>query len=297
MRATNAPDERSIVQHSELDFCGHTTELDVGALGHPGAMTQWRPLPKGSITHRLSPEDVEISVGVVVKVAFDERQRRRMQHLHEQLLRLIVRRDLLDEIRDGINVNAFGQRIPTLEQREALFEATQNFLEGFYATMNAFQSFLSHFTYWQEVEQRPVPRRGVEKFISWLSKLDGVDPLVFEELSRARAARTLLTHPDERVFDWGTTDYDGGLQAIVLFGDANGNGHVPDFAQKLPGFPGDWQMVMPSEVSVTNCIGLLLHHVASGSHVRKFRTQREIDAWMLREAERAARPSAAHAVS
>lgn len=209
-------------------------------------------------------------------------QRERLRHLQEEFIRLTMKRDRLDDLRMQFRRDAFGRDRPSEAQIAELYELTQTFFQGFYAAMGALQSFTRHFRTWQVVEQQTPPERGVEKFIKWLRNIPGVEDAAIEELLRAREMRTLFDHPDQRPFDWGSTHDHVGLVVLFMFGQQGPGGVTPVYAQKVPELFGEWQVLAPSEVSVTNALVIVLQEIARGSHMRRFKTEEAARAWMRR---------------
>lgn len=244
-------------------------------------MAPYSPTPHPVIKHRATPDDIRGIVSTVVMQGEPPAQHERLRHLQEELIRLTMKRDRIDDLRMKFERDSFGRDVPNEAQIAELYELTQAFFQGFYAAMGALHSFTRHFRTWQVVEQHQPPERGVERFIKWLSNVHGVSGAVIEELLRAREMRTLFDHPDQRPFDWGSIHDQYGLVVLCLFGQRGRSGATPDYAQDLPAAPGEWQVLAPSEVSVTNCLATVLLEIARGSHMRMFTSEEEVLAWGL----------------
>lgn len=245
-------------------------------------MVPYSPTPRPPIKHRASPEDIRAIVSMIVMQGEPPAQHERLRHLQEELIRLTMKRDRVDDLRMTLKRDAFGRDVPDETQIAQLYELTQSFFQGFYAAMGALHSFTRHFRSWQVVEQHQPPEKGVERFIKWLSNVDGVSGAVIEELLRAREMRTLFDHPDQRPFDWGSTHDYAGLVVLCIFGQKGQGGASPVYAQEIAGAPGDWQVLAPSEVSVTNGLVVVLEQIAQGSHWRKFKSEEAATAWVQR---------------
>lgn len=238
-------------------------------------MTPYKPANRPLIQNRVSPEDIRTIVSTIVMQGEDQAQHDRLRHLQEELVRLTTKRDRIDPLRCTFAVDSFGREAPNGDQIAELYELTQGYYQGFYAAMGALHAFVRHFRTWQVVERQPPPDRGVERFIKWLAATRVVSALTIEELKRAREMRTLFDHPDQRRFDWGSINDQAGLIVLLIYGDRGRNDAEPDFAQHIADAPGDWQVLAPSEVSVTNAVANVLQAVAYNSHIRKFKTLEE----------------------
>lgn len=245
-------------------------------------MAAYSPPRHPLIKHRATPDDIRAIVSMIVLQGEPPAQHERLRHLQEELIRLTMKRDRIDDLRMQFRRDAFGRDRPTEAQIAELYELTQTFFQGFYAAMGALHSFTRHFRTWQVVEQQTPPEKSVEKFIKWLRNVPGVQEAAIEELLRAREMRTLFDHPDQRPFNWGSTHDYVGLVVLFMFGQEGRGEATPVYAQQVPELLGDWQVLAPSEVSVTNALVLVLEEIARGSHMRKFKTEEEARAWVRR---------------
>lgn len=171
-------------------------------------------------------------------------QRMAVQHLREQLRRLLRKRDAyLAFIRSvADSPMGLGKR-PTEHEQDVAYESTQGYFEQVYATLSALASVHGRIKLYPELDDAPI--RSNEKFLLWWEKVDEggwlADAITY--LGEARDYRTVLMHPAMwSLYDWrtvGTPDY----IHVVLYGSESSTGNIPPGSTRLDG--GTWEFVAP----------------------------------------------------
>lgn len=192
-----------------------------------------------------------------------DNQRLASQHFGESLLRLIRHRDGLEAHQRGFGRNSFGFPDPTYEQRNLLFDMTQNYFQTFYATLSALIAFCNVLP--TSLIGSP-PFSSMARSIEWIAQSNisiGEDAHVDENLRAARLFRTILDHaPQNPPFDWITAGVDTPFDVrVVLHGRESSSGRIPDGAVRHPDHPDQWSMAAPDVNDVTNAVCLPIAHI------------------------------------
>lgn len=161
-------------------------------------------------------------------------QRLAVQHLREQLNRLLRKRDAYLAFIDSVDDSPMGLgKKPNAHQQDIAYELTQSFFDQVYATLSALASVHGRIRLYPDLQEAPI--NSNERFLEWWDKvnaggfLDG--PL--ELLAAARDFRTVFVHPAQwPLFDWkthGTPDH----ILVTIYGSESSRGNIPQGATRL----------------------------------------------------------------
>ncbi len=193
------------------------------------------------IQHRLS-----YATHNVDHVHLNPAQRMAIQHLREQLRRLLRKRDAYLAFIQSVDLGPMGLgKRPTPTQQDVAYELTQGFFEQVYATLSALASVHSRIRLYPSVDEAPI--RSNEKFLAWWDKVNEGGWLTdaISYLGEARDYRTVFMHPAMwSLFDWrtvGTVDY----IYVVLYGSQSSNGNIPPGSERSEHDQSVWEFIAP----------------------------------------------------
>ncbi|WP_141097133.1 hypothetical protein [Microbacterium sp. AISO3] len=172
-------------------------------------------------------------------------QRMAVQHLREQLLRLLRKRDTYLAFVESVESSPLGVgKRPTPAEQDIAYELTQGYFEQVYATLSALASVHGRIRLYPELKEAPISSN--EKFLLWWEKVreGGWVTDAIEFLAEARDFRTVFMHPAMwSLYDWRTVGTADDVR-IVLFGSESSSGNIPPGSVRSDG-GGAWQFVAP----------------------------------------------------
>lgn len=192
-------------------------------------------------------------------VALNPAQRLAVQHLREQLGRLLRKRDAYASmIRSaGDSPLGLGKR-PTSDQQDVAYELTQGFFEQVYATISALASVLGRIRLHLAATEPPI--NSNDRFLDWWETVSQGPILTraIEVLRASRDFRTVFMHPQMwPVFDWGTAGTPDDIR-VVLHGSESSRGNIPVGASRIAG-SANWSFVAPDMDEVLEAFEQLCH--------------------------------------
>lgn len=178
-------------------------------------------------------------------VKLNPAQRLAVQHLREQLGRLLRKRDAHASFVRSAGDTPMGLRKqPTSGQQDIAYELTQGFFEQVYATLSALASV--HGRIRVHLAEKEPPINSNDKFLNWWETV-GKNGWLSPEINTLRAARdfrTVFMHPQMwPVFDWATVSSHDDIR-VVLHGAESSQGNVPVGAARAAHSAG-WEFFAP----------------------------------------------------
>lgn len=178
-------------------------------------------------------------------VRLNPAQRLSVQHLREQLKRLLRKRDAYASFIRSARDSPLGLgKQPTSDEQGVAYELTQGFFEQVYATLSALASV--HGRIRLHLARQEPPINSNDKFLTWWETVGSngwLSPQV-ETLRAARDFRTVFMHPQMwPVFDWATVSLHDDIR-VVLHGAESSKGNVPDGAVRVDR-TASWEFFAP----------------------------------------------------
>jgi len=173
-------------------------------------------------------------------------QRLAIQHLREQLLRLVRKRTAYYGHIDSIRFSPLGVgRQPTPVQQEIAYELTQGFFEQVYATLSALASVHGRIRLFPDLSEAPI--RSNDRFLSWWELVSAEGWMLSESIAHLQAARnfrTIFMHPQMwPLFDWRTVAAGDEID-VVLYGSESSKGTIPPGSERSQE-PTVWEFYAP----------------------------------------------------
>lgn len=192
-------------------------------------------------------------------VKLNPAQRLSVQHLREQLSRLLRKRDAYAAFVRSARDSPLGLgKQPTTDEQEIAYELTQGFFEQVYATLSALASV--HGRIRLHLAQTEPPINSNDKFLTWWETVGSngwLSPQV-ETLRAARDFRTVFMHPQMwPVFDWATVSLQDDIR-VVLHGAESSKGNVPVGVVRVAS-TAHWEFFAPDMDEVLQAFEQLCH--------------------------------------
>lgn len=192
-------------------------------------------------------------------VKLNPAQRLAVQHLREQLRRLLRKRDAYASFIRSAESSPMGLgKQPTLDQQDIAYELTQGFFEQVYATLSALASV--HGRIRVHLAQTEPPINSNDKFLTWWETVgsEGWLSSPLETLRASRDFRTVFMHPQMwPVFDWGTVSSGDDIR-VVLHGAESSKGNIPPGASRAT-HNAYWEFFAPDMDEVLEAFEHLCH--------------------------------------
>ncbi|WP_152926161.1 hypothetical protein [Microbacterium sp. GCS4] len=192
-------------------------------------------------------------------VRLNPAQRLAVQHLREQLRRLLRKRNAYASfIRAAANSPMGLGKQPTPDEQDVAYELTQGFFEQVYATLSALASV--HGRIRVHLAQSEPPINSNDKFLTWWESVgaEGWLSSPLETLRASRDFRTVFMHPQMwPVFDWGTLSTGDDIR-VVLHGAQSSKGNIPPGSTRATQ-PAYWEFFAPDMDEVLGAFEQLCH--------------------------------------
>lgn len=191
-------------------------------------------------------------------VELNPAQRLAVQHLREQLRRLVRKRDAYAAFIRSADDSPMGlTKQPTPDQQDSAYELNQGFFEQVYATLSALASV--HGRIRLHLADTEPPINSNDKFLDWWENVgqDGWLSLSISAIRAARDFRTVFMHPQMwAVFDWGTFGTHDDVR-VVLHGAESSRGNIPPGATRVAD-TANWEFYAPDMNEVLEAFEQLL---------------------------------------
>lgn len=192
-------------------------------------------------------------------VELNPAQRLAVQHLREQLARLLRKREAYASFIRSARTSPMGLgKQPTPDEQDIAYELTQGFFEQVYATLSALASV--HGRIRLHLAQTEPPIKSNDKFLNWWETVgsNGWLSTQIDTLRAARDFRTVFMHPQMwPVFDWGTVSSRDDIR-VLLHGAESSRGNIPDGASRAAD-PSNWAFFAPDMDEVLEAFEQLCH--------------------------------------
>ncbi|NUJ88401.1 hypothetical protein HOW07_10310 [Plantibacter sp. MCCC 1A11337] len=190
-------------------------------------------------------------------VELNPAQRMAVQHLREQLGRLLRRRDAFASLIRSTSEAPMGlSKQPNAEQQDSAYELTQGFFEQYYAALSALASVHGRIRLYLSHKEAPI--NSNDKFLDWWEVV-GQNTRLDDRMDALRAARdfrSIFMHPQMwSIFDWATVSSRDEIR-VVLHGAESSNRNVPQGASRV-GSSANWEFVAPDMDEVLEGFELL----------------------------------------
>jgi hypothetical protein len=190
-------------------------------------------------------------------VELNPAQRMAVQHLREQLGRLLRKRDAFASLIRSADDAPMGlTKQPNPEQQDLAYELTQGFFEQYYAALSALASVHGRIRLYLSHKEPPI--KSNDKFLDWWDVV-GQNSLLASRMGALRAARdfrSVFMHPQMwPVFDWATVSSRDDIR-VVLHGAESSKKNVPQGASRM-GSSANWEFVAPDMDEVLEGFELL----------------------------------------
>lgn len=186
-------------------------------------------------------------------------QRLAVQHLREQLGRLLRKRDAYAAFIRTADDSPLGVgKRPSRDQQDVAYELTQGFFEQVYATLSALASV--HGRIRLHLSETEPPINSNDKFLNWWESVaeNGWLALRVDTVRAARDFRTVFMHPQMwPVFDWGTAGAQDDIR-VVLHGAESSKGNIPVGADRS-GDGTTWEFFAPDMDEVLEAFEQFCH--------------------------------------
>lgn len=192
-------------------------------------------------------------------VKLNPAQRLAVQHLREQLRRLLRKRDAYASFIRAAGNSPMGLgKQPTADQQDIAYELTQGFFEQVYATISALASV--HGRIRVHLAQTEPPINSNDKFLTWWGTVGSNGWLTssLDTLRAARDFRTIFMHPQMwPIYDWGTVSSGDDIR-VVLHGAESSKGNIPPGASRATQ-SSYWEFFAPDMDEVLEAFEQLCH--------------------------------------